>query len=86
MATAALRAVLPLKFPADAILRNFFRENPKLGSQVIGPFVPKPYLEFCGIGFFWKMPATQRRAAIPAVGLSGQIYGLNLRELETAFK
>ena len=27
----ALRALLPLEFPADALLRRFFRENPKLG-------------------------------------------------------
>jgi 16S rRNA (cytosine967-C5)-methyltransferase len=31
MAIAALRAVLQLKGPADGVLRNFFRENHKLG-------------------------------------------------------
>ena len=31
MAIAALRAVQQLKGPADGVLRNFFRENNKLG-------------------------------------------------------
>lgn len=31
MTVAALRAVLPLDYPADVILRHFFRENPALG-------------------------------------------------------
>lgn len=30
---AAIRALLPLEFPADAILRRFFKENPKLGAN-----------------------------------------------------
>lgn len=32
-AVVALRTILPLEYPADAILRNFFRENPMLGGQ-----------------------------------------------------
>ena len=32
-AVIAIRTVLPLEFPADAILRRFFRENPMLGAQ-----------------------------------------------------
>ena len=32
-AIVALRTVLPLDYPADAILRRFFRENPMLGGQ-----------------------------------------------------
>ena len=33
MTIAALRAVLPLEHPADAILRHFFRDSPELGSN-----------------------------------------------------
>lgn len=32
-AIVALRTVLPLEYPADGILRHFFRENPLLGGQ-----------------------------------------------------
>lgn len=32
-AVVALRTMLPLEYPADAILRNFFRDNPMLGAQ-----------------------------------------------------
>ena len=32
-AVLAIRTVLPLEYPADAILRRFFRENPMLGAQ-----------------------------------------------------
>jgi 16S rRNA (cytosine967-C5)-methyltransferase len=32
-AAAALRAVLPLEHPADASLRRFFRDHPKLGAR-----------------------------------------------------
>ena len=32
-AVVAIRTVLPLEYPADAILRRFFRENPMLGAQ-----------------------------------------------------
>lgn len=33
MATAAIRAVLPLEYPADGILRRFFRDHRALGGQ-----------------------------------------------------
>ncbi len=33
MAVAALQTLLPLKYPADAILRRFFQCNPKLGAN-----------------------------------------------------
>ena len=56
MATAALRAVLPLKFPADAILRNFFRENPKLGESDRAFCAETIFVVSCATGFFLKMP------------------------------
>ncbi|HBV21763.1 MAG TPA: SAM-dependent methyltransferase [Nitrosomonas sp.] len=32
-AVVAIRTLLPLEYPADAILRRFFQENPKLGAH-----------------------------------------------------
>ena len=32
-AVSAIRAVLPMEYPADAVLRRFFREHPTLGAN-----------------------------------------------------
>ena len=33
MAILAIRKILPLNFPADILMRGFFRENPTLGQN-----------------------------------------------------
>ncbi|TXI24770.1 MAG: SAM-dependent methyltransferase, partial [Nitrosomonas sp.] len=33
MAIQAIRKILPLNFPADILMRGFFRENPMLGHN-----------------------------------------------------
>ncbi|MDH5552356.1 MAG: SAM-dependent methyltransferase, partial [Nitrosomonas sp.] len=52
-ATTAIRTVLTMEYPADAVLRRFFRENPLLGANdrafvaetVFGILRHKYYLE-----------------------------------------
>jgi 16S rRNA (cytosine967-C5)-methyltransferase len=80
MATAALRAVLPLKFPADAILRNFFRENPKLGATDRA-FCAETIFGILRHRFFLEnaAPSTAPRSLLLAYLVKFQ--GLNVREL-----
>ncbi len=80
MATAALRAVLPLKHPADSTLRNFFRENPKLGAgdrmfaaeSVFGVLRHRSFLE--------SLPGVATPRAL-LLGYLARFHGMNLREL-----
>ena len=80
MATAALRAVLPLKFPADSILRNFFRENPKLGANDRA-FCAETIFGILRHRFFLEnaAPSTAPRSLLLAYLV--KFHGLNVREL-----
>ena len=78
--TAALRAVLPLKFPADAVLRNFFRNNPKLRSNERA-LVAETIFGILRHRFFLEStayPATPRSLLIAYLI---RFMGFNLREL-----
>lgn len=80
MATAALRAVLPLAFPADSILRNFFRDHPKLGASDRA-FVAETVFGILRHRFFLE---NATRSATPRSLLLAYLvkfHGLNLREL-----
>lgn len=79
-ATTAIRSVLKMEYPADAVLRRFFRENPLLGANdrafiaetVFGVLRHKYYLE-CLMD--WVTPRALLFAYL------AKFQGMNLREL-----
>lgn len=80
MATAALRAVLPLEYPADSILRHFFRDNPKLGASDRA-FIAETVFGVLRHRFFLEGAveiATPRSLLLVYLA---KFQGLNLREL-----
>jgi 16S rRNA (cytosine967-C5)-methyltransferase len=80
IATAALRAVLPLQHPADSALSLFFRRNPQLGAQeraflgenVFGVLRHRLFLESVA-----EIP-TPRSLVLAHLA---RFHGVNLREL-----
>lgn len=79
MATAALRAVLPLEHPADSILRHFFRENPMLGANDRA-FIAETIFGILRHRFFLeRVAATTPRSLLLAY--LAKFQGMNLREL-----
>jgi 16S rRNA (cytosine967-C5)-methyltransferase len=79
-ATAALRAVLPLKYPVDAILRNFFRENPKLGTNDRA-FCAETTFGILRHRFFLENAAPSKAPRSLLLAYLVKFHGLNLREL-----
>jgi len=80
MAVAALRAVLPLEHPADAILRHFFRESPELGAND-RPFIAETVFGILRHRFFLES-ATGDTAPRPLLlAYLVKFQGMNLREL-----
>ncbi|SEL55218.1 RsmB/NOP family class I SAM-dependent RNA methyltransferase [Nitrosovibrio tenuis] len=80
MATAALRAVLPLEFPADAILRNFFRANPKLGANDRA-FIAETVFGILRHRFFVENAVHSATPRAMLLAYLVKFQGLNLREL-----
>lgn len=80
MATAALRAVLPLEFPADSLLRNFFRENPKLGANDRA-FVAETVFGILRHRFFLENAVRSATPRSLLLAYLVKFQGLNLREL-----
>src|SRR5512146_2797412 len=79
-ATAALRAVLPLKFPADSIIRNFFRENPKLGAGDRA-FCAEIVFGILRHRFFLENAVRSPTPRSLLLAYLVKFHGLNLREL-----
>jgi len=79
-AVVAIRTVLPLEYPADAILRRFFRENPMLGAQDRA-FIAETVFGILRHRFFLESLAelTTPRSLVLAYLIKFQ--GMNLREL-----
>lgn len=79
---AAMRALLPLEFPADAIIRRFFRDNAILGVQDRA-FVAEVVFGILRHRFFLESlsrPATPRALVLAYLV---KYHGLNLREFDT---
>lgn len=72
--------MLPLEFPADAILRNFFRNNPKLGPSERG-FIAQTIFGILRRRFFLEsmIPNPGPRSLLIAYLI--KYGGLNLREI-----
>lgn len=79
-AVVAIRTVLPLEYPADAILRRFFRENPMLGAQDRA-FIAETVFGILRHRFFLESLAqlTTPRALVLAYLV--KFHGMNLREV-----
>lgn len=79
-AVVAIRTVLPLEYPADAILRRFFRENPMLGAQDRA-FIAETVFGILRHRFFLESltELTTPRSLVLAYLVKFQ--GMNLREL-----
>lgn len=81
-AIAAMRALLPLEFPADAIIRRFFRDNAILGVQDRA-FIAEVAFGILRHRFFLESlahPATPRALVLAYLV---KYHGLNLREFDT---
>lgn len=79
---AAMRALLPLEFPADAIIRRFFRDNAILGVQDRA-FIAEVVFGILRHRFFLESlsrPATPRALVLAYLV---KYHGLNLREFDT---
>ncbi|MBS0298987.1 MAG: RsmB/NOP family class I SAM-dependent RNA methyltransferase [Proteobacteria bacterium] len=79
-AVAAMRTVLPLEYPADTILRHFFRDNPMLGAQDRA-FIAETVFGILRHRFFLEslIKLLTPRALVLAYLVKFQ--GMNLREL-----
>lgn len=79
-AIVALRTILPLEYPADAILRRFFRDNPMLGAQDRA-FIAEAVFDILRHRFFLEslVKIVTPRALILAYLV--KLQGMNLREL-----
>lgn len=81
-AIAAMRALLPLEFPADAIIRRFFRDNAILGVQDRA-FIAEVVFGILRHRFFLESlahPVTPRALVLAYLV---KYRGLNLREFDT---
>ncbi len=80
IATAALRAVLPLEHPADSILRHFFRGNPKLGATDRA-FIAEAIFGILRHRFFLESVVGIPTPRSLLLAYLARFQGLNLREL-----
>jgi 16S rRNA (cytosine967-C5)-methyltransferase len=80
MATAALRAVLPLQHPADSTLRYFFRENRNLGASDRA-FIAETVFGILRHRFFLECIVETATPRSLLLAYLAKFQGLNLREL-----
>lgn len=79
-AVVAIRTVLPLEYPADAILRRFFRENPMLGAQDRA-FIAETVFGILRHRFFLESLAELATPRSLVLAYLVKFQGMNLREL-----
>lgn len=79
-AIVALRTVLPLEYPADAILRRFFQENPMLGAQDRA-FTAETVFGILRHRFFLESLTTLITPRSLVLSYLAKFQGMNLREL-----
>lgn len=79
-AVVALRTILPLEYPADAILRNFFRENPMLGAQDRA-FIAETVFGILRHRFLLESLAKLTTPRLLVLAYLVKFQGMNLREL-----
>lgn len=79
-AVTAMRAVLPLAYPADAILRRFFQDNPMLGAQDRA-IIAETVFGILRHRFFLESLAKQVTPRTLVLAFLVKFQGMNLREL-----
>ena len=79
-AIVALRTVLPLEYPADGILRHFFRENPLLGGQDRA-FIAETVFGILRHRFFLESLTERITPRSLVLAYLVKFSGMNLREL-----
>ena len=77
----AMRIVLPLSYPADAILRRHFQDNPMLGAQDRA-LVAETVFGILRHRFFLESLAKQKTPRTLVLAYLVKFQGMNLRELE----
>jgi 16S rRNA (cytosine967-C5)-methyltransferase len=80
MATAALRAVLPLQHPADSLLRHFFQDNRKLGVNDRA-FIAEAVFGILRHRFFLERVVEIATPRSLLLAYLAKFSGMNLREL-----
>lgn len=81
-AVAAMRALLPLEYPADAIIRRFFRDNAILGVQDRA-FISEVVFGVLRHRFFLEHLANPITPRALVLAYLVKFHGLNLREFDT---
>jgi len=81
-AIAAMRALLPLEYPADAIIRRFFRDNAILGVQDRA-FIAEVVFGVLRHRFFLEHLANPITPRALVLAYLVKFHGLNLREFDT---
>ncbi|MCB1937038.1 MAG: RsmB/NOP family class I SAM-dependent RNA methyltransferase [Nitrosomonas sp.] len=81
----ALRAVLPLEYPADAILRRFFKENSKLGAKDRA-FIAETVFGILRHRFFLQHVVETETPRALLLAYLVRFQGVNLRELSNWIK
>ncbi len=79
-AVAAMRTVLPLEYPADAILRRFFQDNHMLGMQDRA-FIAETVFGILRHRFFLESLVKQVTPRTLLLAFLVKFHGMNLREL-----
>lgn len=79
-AVVAIRTVLPLEYPADAILRRFFRENPMLGVQDRA-FIAETVFGILRHRFLLESLTKLTTPRLLVLAYLVKFQGMNLREL-----
>ena len=79
-AIVAMRTVLPLQYPADAIMRRFFRENPMLGGQDRA-FIAETVFGILRHRFFLESLTNGITPRALVLAYLAKFQGMNLREL-----
>jgi 16S rRNA (cytosine967-C5)-methyltransferase len=82
-AVSAIRAVLPMEYPADAILRRFFREHPTLGANDRS-FIAEAVFGILRHKFFLECMVTTATPRALLLSYLVKFQGVNLRELKPA--
>lgn len=82
-AISAIRGVLPMEYPADAVLRRYFREHPALGASDRS-FIAETVFGILRHKFFLECLTTNATPRALLLSYLVKFQGVNLRELKSA--
>lgn len=82
-AISAIRSILPMAYPADAVLRRYFREHPMLGASDRA-FIAEAVFGILRHKFFLECLATNATPRALLLSYLVKFQGVNIRELKPA--